>query len=201
VAEDVLVLEGVWKSFHGAPVLRGVSLRVPEGGIVGLVGPNGAGKSTIIRVGLGILRRDRGLVSLMGRDPFHDPRARERVGVVFERPVLPGGVPVVRVLEYAARIRGAGRSDVLKAVRLAGLEGHEHKPFDSLSAGLKQRAAIAHALVGDPVFIVADEPTSNLDPVERVRILNLVARLNRDHGITFPSPATCSPRWSGSPGR
>jgi len=185
LAENVLAMSGVEKRYGQILVLRGVSLEVPEGSIVGLVGPNGAGKSTIIKIGLGILRRDKGLVSLMGRDPFRDPRARERVGVVFERPVLPGGVPVYRILEYAARIRGAGAGDVRRAVRLAGLAGHEHKPFDSLSAGLKQRAAIAHALVGDPVFIIADEPTSNLDPVERVRVLNLIAELNRDHGISF----------------
>ncbi len=166
-------------------MLRDVDLCVPPSTIVGLVGPNGAGKTTLLRVSLGLLRRDRGEVLLFGRDPFVEADSRERVGVVFERPVLPQGVPVYRVLQHAARIRGVGESEVRRAVRLAGLSGHEWKPFESLSAGLKQRAAIAHALVGGPQLIVADEPTSNLDPVERVRILNLVARLSRDEGVAF----------------
>ncbi|MEM4631966.1 MAG: ATP-binding cassette domain-containing protein, partial [Acidilobaceae archaeon] len=74
---------------------------------------------------------------------------------------------------------------VREAIKLAGLEGHELKTFEELSAGLKQRAAIAHALVAEPNFIIADEPTSNLDPLERRRILELIAELNKDKGISF----------------
>ena len=183
--EALLKATNVWKSFGDRRVLRGISLDVREGEIIGLVGPNGAGKTTFLRISLGVLRRDSGEVLLMGRDPLRDPRAREGVGVVFERPSLPSGVPVKAVLEHAARIRGASRESISRAIRLAGLEGHEDKPFRSLSAGLKQRAALAHALVGDPVFIIADELTSNLDPVERARILDEVSRLRRDEGISF----------------
>jgi len=181
----LLRVSGVWKSFRGRPVLRGVDLCVPPGRIVGLLGPNGAGKTTLLRVALGVLKRDRGTVELFGHDPFRVARARERVGVVFERPVLPGGVPVWRVLVHAARLRGAGEAEARRAVRLAGLEGHEWKPFEALSAGLKQRAAIAHALVHGPELVVADEPTSNLDPVERVRVLSLVQALSRDEGVAW----------------
>ncbi len=183
--ECLLELRGVWKSYGRNTVLRGVNLCVPRGGVLGLVGPNGAGKSTVIKVGLGVLRRDRGRVRLRGLDPFRDSRAREGVGVVFERPVLPGGVPVFQVLRHAARIRGAPQSTVWEAIEMAGLRGHEWKPFEGLSAGLKQRAAIAHALVGDPELLVADEPTSNLDPVERLRILDLLSRLNKEKGLTI----------------
>lgn len=183
--KTVLGLENVVKEYNGVRALDNVAFRVEEGDVVGLVGPNGAGKTTLLKVSLGILRRDSGRVELLGRDPMRDPRARERVGVVFERPNLPSAVPVNRVLYYAASIKGASKEEVRKAIKLAGLEGHEWKPFTSLSAGLKQRAAIAHALIGTPSFIIADEPTSNLDPVERIRILNLIGELNRDHGITF----------------
>lgn len=183
--EEILVCEGVTKNYGGLRALGGVSLRVGEGEAVGLVGPNGAGKTTLLKVSLGILRRDSGRVSLMGRDPMRDPRAREDVGVIFERPNLPAAIPVYRMLLHAARIKGVGEGEVREAIRLAGLDGHEWKTFTGLSAGLKQRAAIAHALVGSPRLIIADEPTSNLDPVERVRILNLIGELNRDHGLTF----------------
>lgn len=183
--QSVLDVDGVVKTYRKVKALDNVTLRVEEGEVAGLVGPNGAGKTTLLRVALGILRRDSGRVELLGRDPLRDPKAREKVGVIFERPNLPSSVPVGQILAYAARIRGVSPEAVRRAIKLAGLEGHEWKPFTSLSAGLKQRAAIAHALVGGPSFIIADEPTSNLDPVERIRVLNLIGELNRDHGITF----------------
>lgn len=105
--------------------------------------------------------------------------------MVFERPVLPRSIRLADLLEKVARIYGASRASVREAIRLAGLEGHEWKTFEELSVGLKQRAAIAHALVAEPDFIVADELTSNLDPLERRRILELVAELNKDKGISF----------------
>ena len=182
----VLAIEGVYKTYPGGvKALKGVSLRVERGEVVGLVGANGSGKTTLIKIALGILGRDRGSVSLNGRDPFRDPRAREGVGVVFERPTLPGGLSVRRLLESAAKVYGVPRDYVDEAIDLAGLRGHEHKTFPQLSAGLKQRAAIAHALVGRPEFIIADEPTSNLDPIERSKILEMLARLNRERGVTL----------------
>ncbi|MFN4046666.1 MAG: ATP-binding cassette domain-containing protein, partial [Acidilobaceae archaeon] len=88
-------------------------------------------------------------------------------------------------LKRAARIYGSSDSDVRGALKQLGLESHAWKTFGELSAGLKQRAAIAHALLSNPEFIIADEPTSNLDPVERLKLLRLIEELNRDHGITF----------------
>ena len=179
----ILVARDVWKKFRGSPVLKGVSLTVSEGEVVGLVGPNGAGKTTLLRILLGILRRDNGEVLLDGRDPWRDPQARSNVGVIFERPSLPSSAPLINILEHVARIRGASREEVRSVIREAGLSGHEFKSFRELSAGLKQRAAIAHALLGDPLVIIADEPTSNLDPVERARILDFLSNINKDRGI------------------
>ena len=175
----------VWKRYKKFYALRGATLRVPHGKITGLVGPNGSGKSTLIRVILGIARRDKGSVSLLGRDPLWDPASREAVGYVPERPELPSSVPVIEVLRIAAMIHGNPRplDAAAEAASMAGLEGHEHKRFNELSAGLKQRAAIAHALVAEPELIIADEPTSNLDPVERGRILELLVGLSR-RGVT-----------------
>jgi len=185
LAETVLELRDVVKRFGSREALRGVSLRLGGGEFMGLVGPNGAGKTTLIRVSLGLLRRDSGEVRLLGGDPFIDPTAREGVGVIFERPSLPPTMPVAELLERVARIYGASRDDVKEAVELAGLKGYEARPFGQLSAGLKQRAAIAHALLSDPKFIVADEPTSNLDPVERVAVLQLLSRLKKERGVTI----------------
>ncbi len=183
---QVLRVRGVSKRFGRHKALDSATMHVPEGSITGLLGPNSAGKTTLIRVSLGLLRRDSGEVELFGRDPLRDPRARERVGVVFERPVLPDALPVKVLLEHAARIYGRDEArDVEWAVKVSGLAGYEHKRFSELSAGYKQRAAIAHALIARPHFLVADEPTSNLDPVERVKILNLLVELNESEGMTI----------------
>ncbi|MEM4427114.1 MAG: ABC transporter ATP-binding protein [Acidilobaceae archaeon] len=181
----ILIAQDVEKSYGNIKALRGASLEVSTREIVGLVGPNGTGKTTLIKISLGLLRRDSGTVLLNGRDPFLDYRAREGVSVVFERPMLPNSIRIADLLERAARIYGSSRASVREAIKLAGLEGHELKTFEELSAGLKQRAAIAHALVAEPNFIIADEPTSNLDPLERRRILELIAELNKDKGISF----------------
>jgi ABC-2 type transport system ATP-binding protein len=181
----LLRVSNVTKKFGLVKALDGVSLDVFEGEVVGLLGPNGAGKTTLIKVSLGLMRRDSGLVLLNGLDPYVDPEARVGVSVIFERPSLPDSLRVRDLLFHVARVYGGGLDDVRRAVKLAGLEGHEWKKFSELSAGLKQRAAIAHALLANPRFIVADEPTSNLDPVERLRVLELIATLNRDEGITF----------------
>jgi len=181
----VLKVSGVVKRFGSVRALDGVSMSVSEGEVVGLLGPNGAGKSTLIKVSLGLLRRDSGEVLLNGLDPYVDPRARVGVGVIFERPALPDSLRISDFLYHAARIYGCGLDDVRRVLKLARLEGHEWKTFGELSAGLKQRAAIAHALLSNPRFVIADELTSNLDPVERVRVMELVGELNRDWGITF----------------
>ncbi|BAN90671.1 ABC transporter ATP-binding protein [Aeropyrum camini] len=183
--DAVLEAEGIVKRYKGQTVLDGVSLEVGRGEAVGLVGPNGAGKTTLIKVSLGLARRDAGRVLLNGLDPWREPGAREGVGVVFERPNLPSSMPVVEFLESAAAVYGSSPSRVDWAIRAVGLEGHEWKAFSELSAGLKQRAAIAHALLGEPRFLVADEPTSNLDPLERREVLRLLARLNREHGLSL----------------
>jgi ABC-2 type transport system ATP-binding protein len=156
---------------------------VGQGEFLGLVGPNGAGKTTLIRVSLGLLRPDSGTVRLMGFDPFREPRAREGVGVVFERPSFLPSMPVTELLERAARIYKVPGEEVRRVIELAGLKGHESKPFGNLSAGLKQRTAIAHAMIGRPRLLIADEPTSNLDPVGRGEVLRLLAELNRE-GVT-----------------
>ncbi len=183
---EILVVEDVWKSYSGKPVLKGVSLSVKQGSITGLLGPNGSGKTTLLRVSLGIARRDRGRVLLDGRDPLVDPHSRERVGYIPERPELPSSVPIMELLRLTAMLYGCPRplDCAAEAVAQAGLEGHEHKVFRALSAGLKQRAAIAHALVAEPELIIADEPTANLDPLERSRLLSLLVSLSREQGVT-----------------
>ncbi|MCS7106772.1 MAG: ABC transporter ATP-binding protein [Acidilobaceae archaeon] len=181
----VLEVSNVRKVYGTTVAVDNVTLKVHDGELVGLLGPNGAGKSTLIKISLGLLRRDKGTVILNGYDPYEDSRARRGVGVIFERPMLPDSLTIIDLLDRASRIYGTSREEVRRAVKYTGLEPHLYKTFTELSAGLKQRAAIAHALLSRPRLIVADEPTSNLDPIERGRLLELIDTLNSDEKISF----------------
>lgn len=183
--EVVAEAKDVTKRFGEITALADVNVRINRGELVGLLGPNGAGKSTLIKIMLGLMSRTKGSVILNGYDPYYDARARRGVGVVFERPALPDSLPIKTLLYHAAQIYGSSREEIKRAVKYTGMEAHLDKTFSELSAGLKQRAAIAHALLSRPSLIVADEPTSNLDPIERVRLLDIISTLNADEGITF----------------
>ena len=183
--KELLKLENVWKTFKNRPVLKGISFSVKKGEILGFVGPNGAGKTTTIRISLGLLKRDKGDVLLMGKDPFKDPKSREGVGAIFERPTFPLRISILKFLEHVAKLKGISIKEVNRVLKIVGLKGHEDKPFSSLSAGLKRRVALAHALLGNPELIIADEITSNLDPVERAKILDEVVELKKGHNVSF----------------
>ncbi|MFP3144490.1 MAG: ABC transporter ATP-binding protein [Caldisphaera sp.] len=183
--DDLIVIENVTKRYGKTTALSNVSLRVKKGEIMAIVGPNGAGKSTLIKVSLGLLRRDGGKVLIFNKDPFYDPSAREKIGVIFERPSLPISMPIIEFLTHVSKIYNKSPSNIKEVIDLVGLAGNENKAFSQLSAGQRQRAAIAHALIAEPEIIIADEPTSNLDPVERNKILDLFLKINKEKDLTI----------------
>ena len=175
------------KRFGRVWALRGLDLSVPRGRVFGFIGPNGAGKTTTIRICLGLLRPDAGEVRLFGEYPWNNPDVRALVGVLHEQMAFPEHLRVRRFLEHVARIYGVEKpgeaaASVLKVVELD--EAADRK-ISALSAGMRQRLGIAQALIHGPELVIADEPTANLDPLGRVEILNLIARLHKDEGVSF----------------
>lgn len=168
--------------------LRGVSFDVPEGDYVAIMGPSGSGKSTLLNL-LGCLDKPTGggfylgddNVAQLNDDQLSEIRAR-RIGFVFQAYNL---IPQLTVLEnievplyYQGSISAAQRRRVKELAELVGLgERLGHRPTQ-LSGGQQQRAAIARSLVNDPYFILADEPTGNLDSVTTESILTLLHQLN-----------------------
>jgi len=168
--------------------LRGVSFEIPEGDYVAIMGPSGSGKSTLLNL-LGCLDRPTSGslflgeedVSQMSDDQLSWIRAT-RIGFVFQSYNL---IPQLTVLEnievplyYQGRLRAADRARCRELARLVGLgERLYHRPAQ-LSGGQQQRVAIARSLVNDPYFILADEPTGNLDSQTAEEILALFERLN-----------------------
>ena len=165
--------------------LDGLSFDVEKGAITGLIGPNGAGKTTAIRVMLGLLRPDIGTVSVFGERPWGNPNVMRRVGVVFEKPHFPSGMKVEDYLTRIARMHGYPPSKALDDLKRVGLAEASDRNIGKLSAGMLQKFALAHALINEPEVVIADEPTSNLDPQVRSEVLGLVVSLNKEKGTTF----------------
>ncbi len=177
------------------PALRGVDFRLERGEFVVVAGPSGSGKSTLLNL-LGCLDDpDAGSVVIEGRDVSTMSASertrlrRRRLGFVFQAFHLVPVLSAFENVEYPLLIDGVPReqrrvraTDALAAVGLADRLGH--KP-DQLSGGERQRVAVARALVHDPVLVLADEPTANLDSATGGAVVDLLARLNAERRVSF----------------
>lgn len=185
----VIESQGIGKAFsklsHAVVALDGLSFGVERGAITGLIGPNGAGKTTAIKIMLGLLRPDEGSVLVFGERPWGNPRVADRVGVVLERPHFPFGMKVEDYLSRIARMHGFPPSKALDDLKRVGLAGVRDRRIGNLSAGMLQKFALVHAMINEPELVIADEPTSNLDPQVRSEVLGLVVSLNKERGTTF----------------
>jgi ABC-2 type transport system ATP-binding protein len=174
VVTRIVNIEGLAKSYGKVIAVDGLSLAVEKGSIMGLIGPNGAGKTTTIKVLLGLLRPDRGEIEVFGENPWNNPAIRHRIGVVHEQAYFPSNHKALDYLERVCRIFGFPESRAAEMLKTVGLQPEAHdRSIKGLSAGMLQKFAIAHALIHEPEFVVADEPTSNLDPQSRNEILGL----------------------------
>jgi len=165
--------------------LEAVGFEIAAGSVTALVGPNGAGKTTLLRCLAGLDQPMSGRIEVHGVDVLAEPReAHEHMGYLSDFFGLYEELTVRRGLEYMARSRGssaAGAPEV--AVRL-GLGGYLDEPAGQLSRGLRQRLAIAQAIVHRPAVLLLDEPASGLDPEARLRLGELFIEL-RDAGMTL----------------
>ena len=158
---DAIALRGVDRSFGAVRAVRELTLSIRRGESTALLGPNGAGKTTTIAMILGLLRPDRGEVTILGRDP-EAAVAAGSVGAMLQDGGMPSGV---RVAELLAMLRAQYRApmSVARAVGLAQLDGLEARRVDRLSGGQTQKLRLAIALIGDPEVLVLDEPTAAMD--------------------------------------
>lgn len=160
-----------------------LTFEVRPGEVFGLLGPNGAGKTTTLKLLLGLLRPDRGRVLLFGLSPA-DPRARARAAFLPEQPYFYDYLTARELLDFYGRLRGLGRKDrarkASELLELVGLEGREDVPLRKFSKGMLQRVGLAQALVGDPEFVILDEPMSGLDPIGRREVRDLILSLRRE---------------------
>jgi ABC-2 type transport system ATP-binding protein len=160
-------VDNVRKSFGSLHALDGVTIRVREGEIYGLLGPNGSGKTTLIRVIVGLVIADAGTVTVLGRK-IPDLAVLSQVGYMTQQAALYPDLSVEENVDFFATISGA-ESNVGEALQLVNLDERRKSVVATLSGGMRQRCSLACALVHRPRLLVLDEPTVGIDPQLRVQ--------------------------------
>ena len=183
----ILTADNLNKNYRHSHALHNFSMHIPKGAIYGFVGENGAGKTTLIRTICGLQAPTSGTYSLYGVKNT-DKRIREaqqRIGVVVESPAVYLDMNAENNLKYQYHVLGLPTYDGLKELlHLVGLEKTGRKKVRNYSLGMKQRLGIAVALVGNPDFLILDEPTNGLDPQGIIELRELILKLNRQRQIT-----------------
>jgi len=172
---NVLSIQNLSKRYGAIQALNNVSFEVPEGSVFGILGPNGSGKTTLLGIVLDILKATSGTVLFYGQPPTHD--LRKHVGTLLETPNFYHYLSAERNLSIAAEIKGKGKDQIDTVLKQVNLYERKKSSFVTYSLGMKQRLAIASALLGNPDVLIFDEPTNGLDPVGIAEIRDLIKRL------------------------
>ncbi|HVY47796.1 MAG TPA: ABC transporter ATP-binding protein [Minicystis sp.] len=182
-----LKLAGVCKSFGGKACLDGLDLSVEEGMVFGFLGPNGAGKTTTIRIVLGLLVPERGDVEVLGMDPRKTPTAvRREIGALLDHDGHYDRLTALQNLAFHAGVRGIPDADarVRELLERCGLWERRRDRVSRFSKGMRQKLAVARALLHRPRLVLLDEPFTGLDPAAAVELRDDIRRLARDEGTT-----------------
>ncbi|MBK5446947.1 ABC transporter ATP-binding protein [Peribacillus sp. TH24] len=185
--EYVLRTNNLSKKYKNQFALNKINLSIKKGSIYGIIGQNGAGKSTLIKISTGLAFPTKGTVELFGEsNKFELIQARKRIGTIIESPALFPHMTAAENLEAHRLLKGIpGKECIKKTLSLVGLQDTGKKKAKNFSLGMKQRLGLAIALLGDPEFLILDEPINGLDPMGVVEIRELLKRLNRENGMTI----------------
>ncbi|MDQ6789761.1 MAG: ABC transporter ATP-binding protein [Candidatus Dormibacteraeota bacterium] len=188
----MIEVNGLTKYYGDRAAVVDVTFSVPRGQVLGFLGPNGAGKSTTMRILTGYLSASGGTASIGGFDVFEQSlEVRRRVGYLPELAPLYGEMRVDGYLTLMCRLRGVPPSRRAErigyAIEACGLADRRHEIIGRLSKGLRQRVALAQAVVHDPEVLILDEPTAGLDPAQTRETRALIGELGRQHTVILSS--------------
>jgi ABC-type multidrug transport system ATPase subunit len=178
VSNNVLSVKGLSKTYGAVQALNDVSFDVPRGSVFGILGPNGSGKTTLLSIVLDIIHAKAGTYSWFEQGA--SSALRKQIGALLETPNFYHYLSAERNLKINCAIKGIGEADIEKVLKIVRLYERKDYPFSSFSLGMKQRLAIASALLGNPDILVFDEPTNGLDPVGIAEIRALLKQLSID---------------------
>ncbi len=187
--ENCLTTHNLTKRYRKFTALDNVNMTVPKGAIYGFIGKNGAGKTTLIRVICGLQAPTQGDYTLLGAD-YADKKnlskVRKHIGAIVETPAVYPDMTAYENMKHQSIIVGNPSFDqISELLSFVGLKDTGKKKVKNFSLGMRQRLSIAMTLVGNPDFLVLDEPTNGLDPQGIVEIRELILKLNKEKNITF----------------
>ncbi|MBU5427683.1 ABC transporter ATP-binding protein [Tissierella pigra] len=182
--KSVLQTCSLTKKYGKEKAVNKVSLNIEKGDIYGLIGKNGAGKTTIMKMICGLASQSQGDIKLFGSSDLK--KGRKRIGATIEQPALYPNMTAKENLIYYNKLLGiTDYSNAQEILSLVGLEDTGKKKTKSFSMGMKQRLSIAISLIGNPDFLILDEPTNGLDPLGIKQIRELLLKLNYENEITI----------------
>lgn len=171
----------VYKSFGREQVLNGVSFRIPEGNIYGVVGNNGSGKTVLMKCICGFMKCDRGRIFVDGRQVGKEMDFPDRLGIIIETPGFIPNLSGYKNLKILASLKGRiGKKQIREVMRRVGLDPGMKKTVAKYSLGMRQRLGIAQAIMEDPDVLILDEPFNGLDRYGVVEIRTLLKELKAD---------------------
>jgi ABC-2 type transport system ATP-binding protein len=184
---EALLLDQVYKKIGNRKILEDVTLAVQPGDIFGYLGPNGAGKTTTIRIIMGLFREDSGTVDVLGENTSQDS-LRRKIGFVLEYDGLYDNLTARENLEFYYQLYGiheARGNKIDEMLHLVGLYNRAGDKVATYSKGMRQKLALARAMVHDPELLILDEPTAGIDPSGQMEMRDIIINLSHNQGKTI----------------
>lgn len=180
-----IIIENLRKNLEDREILKGISFSVNTGDIFGYLGPNGAGKTTTIRILLGLFKADSGNVKVLGSD-IEISETRKKIGFVLDLDGLYDNMTAEENLEFYSQIYGLSKNGKIieKLLSDMGLKSRAKDKVGSYSKGMRQRLALARAMVHDPEVFILDEPTTGVDPSGQIEIRRIILDIVKDKNKT-----------------
>lgn len=176
--ETVLTIHHLTKHFGRLVAVNNLELEVKRGQVFGMLGPNGSGKTTTLGMLMGVTNPTSGSFNWFGQPPTH--LLRKKIGAVLEHPIFYPYLSGQKNLELMAMIKEAPVENIPKVLELVELSARRNDKYRTYSLGMKQRLAIASALLNEPIVLILDEPTNGLDPMGIAEIREIIKRIAQD---------------------
>ena len=173
--ETVLSITNLTKKFRRLTAVNNLNLEVKRGQVFGMLGPNGSGKTTTLGMLMSVINPTSGSYSWFGEAPTH--HVRKKIGAVLEHPIFYPYLSGQKNLELNAMIKQCGSENIANVLELVELADRKDDKYKTYSLGMKQRLAIASALLNDPTVLILDEPTNGLDPMGIAEIRELIKKI------------------------
>ena len=187
-SEAILRFENISKNINRTEILKNINFEVERGEVVGIIGKNGSGKTTLLKLASGLSYPTKGEIYFFDKklEPGFVGRLPQNIGVLIETPSFISNLSGFDNLYYLSKIRNIiSKDDITETIEKVGLDSNNKNPFKTYSLGMKQRLALGVALLGEPEFLILDEPVNGLDPTGIIELRELLKKLVKEREVTI----------------